>query len=144
MTPTVNEKVYRKASFLAVVLLLTGLFSMLRWIALLLCIDFFIRGFTARIDSPILRAARALNTIDRRQPKWIDAAPGIVAAKVECILCGLIAALAFSNLGNPARLLTELLVLLIGVEAFLGIRTGTHLSSLWKKLRCGLRSFSNP
>ena len=139
MNQPINEKIIRLASFLAVVLLLTGLFSMLHWIALILCIDFFIRGFTARPDSPILRAARALNNIYRPKPKRVDAAPKIFAAKVECICCGIIASLAFSNLWNPARHLTELLVLLIGVEAFLGICVGTHLSNLWKKLQTQLK-----
>lgn len=140
---TVDQNIVRMTAFFTVLLLLAGLFSNLKWIALLLCYDFFIRGFTHLPISPLRRAGRAQAKILCRTPKPVDSAPEIFAAKVECILCGLIAALCFSNLWNPARLLTELLVLLIGVEAFLGICVGTHLSNLWKKLRFGLKNRSS-
>ena len=130
MNPTVNEKVARMTAFLTVLLLLAGLFSMLNWVALLLCVDFFIRGFTRLPISPLKRAARAQVKMLCRKPRMIDAAPGIFAAKIGFLVTAIIALLAFVGLATAARLLTELLVLAIGLEAFAGICVGCKIYDL--------------
>ena len=124
---SINEKVLRLASFLVVVLLLTGLFSMLNWIALIISIDFFLRGFMARTDTPILRAARALSLIYRPKPKLVDAEPKIFAAKTGFGICVVISMLSFAGLNTAARYLTELMVLIAGMHAFVGICIGCRL-----------------
>ncbi len=139
---TVNEKVARLTAFLVVILLLAGLFSILEWIALFLCIDFFIRGFTDLPFSPVGRAARCLAKILRREPKLINAGPKIFAARIGCIFCGIIAILSFTGLYTAAGLLTEILVLLAGAEAFAGICVGCYLYTLLQHVKKRFQSKS--
>jgi len=135
---TANEKVVRLTAFLTVVLMLTGLFSNLSWIALLLCFDFFIRGFTDRPWSPLRRAAKALAKILRLKPKPINAGPKIFAARIGCMVCAIITLLAFTGLQTAARILAEILILMAGLEAFLGICVGCHLYSLMQTIKRSL------
>lgn len=130
-----DERVVRMSASLTVMLLLTGLFSNLQWISLLLCFDFFIRGFTQLPISPLRRAARAQVRIFRLKPKPINAAPKIFAAKIGFILSAAITILSFSGVHTAARLVAELMVLAAGLEAFLGICLGCHLYSLTQKIK---------
>ena len=130
---TVNEKVVRLVATFTVLLLLTGLFSNLQWIALLLCFDFFIRGFTNLPISPLRRAARAQARILRLKPKMINAGPKIFAAKIITIL-------SFTGLTTAAKILAEILVLMAGLEAFLGICVGCHIYSLMQTVKKAFRS----
>lgn len=118
---TVDKSVTRMTAFFAVLLLLAGLFSNLKWIALLLCFDFFIRGFTTLPISPLRRAARAQTKLLRRKPNPIAAAPNRFAAKLGFLISAVIAILSFIGLPAAARIVAELLVLMTGMEAFLGI-----------------------
>lgn len=124
---TLNKSVLRITAFLTVLLLLAGLFSMLRWVVLLLCIDAFIRGFAAPARSPLHRAARAQANILRRSETPVDAAPHRFAAKAAAIIYALIAALAFAGLNATADGLAQLMVLVAGLEAFAGISLGAKL-----------------
>ena len=135
---TANERVVRLTAFLTVLLMLAGLFSQLKWIALLLCFDFFIRGFTDRPWSPIRRAARAQAKMLRLKPKMINAGPKIFAARIGFIVCVLITLLAFTSLQTSARVLTEILILMAGLEAFLGICVGCHIYSLMQTIKRSL------
>jgi hypothetical protein len=135
-----NEKVVRLTAFLTVVLMLAALFSSLRWIALLLTIDFFIRGFTSLPFSPVRRGARALAKALRLEPKMINAGPKIFAARIGCVFCATIAAFSFTGFNSVARILAELMVLLAGLEAFMGICVGCHMYSLLQTLKKSFKS----
>ncbi len=135
---TANERIVRLTAFLTILLMLAGLFSRLQWIALLLCFDFFIRGFTERPWSPLRRAAKALARILRLKPKMINAGPKIFAAKIGFIVCVIITLLSFTGLPAAARILAEILVLLAGLEAFLGICVGCHIYSLMQTIKKSL------
>ena len=137
---TVNAKAARLTAFLVVVLLLAGLFSRLNWMALLLCIDFFIRGFTRLPISPLNRAARALVKVLRLKPKPVNAGPKIFAAKIGFILSAAITVAAFCGMNRTAPILAEILVLAAGLEAFLGLCIGCHLYSLIQTLKRKLTS----
>ncbi len=137
---TVNEKVVRLIATFTVLLLLGGLFSMLNWIALLLCFDFFIRGFTDLPISPLRRAARAQAKMFRLKPKMINAGPKIFAAKVGFIATAIITVLSFTGLTSAARILTEILILIAGLEAFLGICVGCHIYSFMQTIKKAIRS----
>lgn len=132
---TANEKVVRLTAFLVVLLMLTGLFANLKWFALLLSFDFFIRGFTNRPWSPLRRAARAQAKILRLKPKMINAGPKIFAARIGCVVCVVITLSAFTGLTGTARILAEILILLAGLEAFLGICVGCHIYSLLQTIK---------
>lgn len=132
---TTDERVVRMTASLTVVLLLAGLFSTLKWIGLLLCFDFFIRGFTKLPISPLRRAARAQARIFRLKPKPINAAPKIYAAKIGFFMALIITIPAFAGLRPPARIVAEIMVLAAGLEAFLGICLGCHLYSLTQKIK---------
>jgi len=137
---TANENVVRLTAFLVVLLMLTGLFSNLGWFALLLSFDFFIRGFTGRPWSPLRRAAKALARLLRLKPKTINAGPKIFAARIGFVVCAIITLLAFTGLIGTAQLLAEILVLMAGLEAFLGICVGCHIYSLFQTIKRSLRS----
>lgn len=127
---TVDGSVARLTAFFTVVLLLAGLFSNLKWIALLLCLDFFIRGFTRLPISPLRRAARAQARLLRRKPKTVNAGPKIFAAKIGFLISAAIVILSFAGLGAVARLVAEIFVLAAGLEAFLGICLGCKIHAL--------------
>jgi hypothetical protein len=137
---TVNQSVVRVTAFLTVVLLLTGLFHTLQWVALLLCIDFFIRGFTNLPISPLRRAARALAKILRLKPKMVNAGPKIFAAKVGFIATAIITLLSFTGLTAAAQILAGILILMAGLETLLGICVGCHIYSLMQTIKKALRS----
>lgn len=126
-TETLNKSVVRVTAFLTVLLLLGGLFSMLQWIALFLCVDAFIRGFTNLPVSPLHRAARAQAKILRRGETPVDAISHRFAAKVGFAVYALIALFAFTGIYTPAWTLTQLMVLAAGLEAFAGI-------NIWGKI----------
>ena len=132
---TVDQNIVRTTAFFTVLLLLAGLFSNLKWIVLLLCFDFFIRGFTRLPISPLRRAARAQVKLLHRQPKPIDAAPKKFAARLGFVVSAVIALLAFSGFYQAAYILTQLLVLLAGLEAFLGICLGCRIYTLLLPLK---------
>ncbi len=135
---TANERVVRLTAFLTILLMLTGLFSRLQWIALLLCFDFFIRGFTDRPWSPLRRAAKALVRLLRLKPEMINAGPKIFAAKIGCVVTAMITLLAFTELQTAARILAGILILMAGLEAFFKICVGCHLYSALQTLKRNL------
>jgi hypothetical protein len=124
---TIDKSVLRITALLTTLLLLGGLFSMLKWTVLLLCADAFIRGFASPTLSPIYRAARAHTRLFRRKENPMDAAPHRFAAKLNGTLFALAALLAFCNLPAAANGLTQLMVLVAGLEAFAGISLGAKL-----------------
>ncbi len=127
---TMDGKTARMTAFLTVVLLLTGLFSRLQWMTLLLCIDFFIRGFTRLPISPLHRAARAQVKILRIKPKPVPAGPNIFAARLGFGATALITLLSFAGLNTAAEGLAQLLVLVAGLEAFAGICLGCKIHAM--------------
>ncbi|MBC8206701.1 MAG: DUF4395 domain-containing protein [Kiritimatiellales bacterium] len=137
---TVDQSVVRMTAFFTVLLLLAGLFSYLKWIALFLCFDFFIRGFTRLPLSPLHRAARAQAKLLRREPKPVDAPPKKFAVRLGFIATAIIALLAFTGLTAAARVVAEILVLMAGMEAFLGICVGCHIHTLLQPVKKAFRS----
>lgn len=124
---TENQSNLRMTSLLTVVMLLAALFSKIKWMTLLLCIDSLIRGFAPLSVSPLYRAARAHTRLFRIKPKQADAVPRRFAAKIDAALFAIITALAFSDLHTQAYNLTQLMVLSAGLDAFVGISLGEKL-----------------
>ena len=137
---TVDKSVMRMTAFFTVLLLLAGLFSNLKWIALLLGFDFFIRGFTTLPISPLRRAARAQAKMLRLKPKMIHAGSTIFTVRLGFVAAAIIALLAFTGLNAAARILAEILVLAAGLEAFLGVCVGEHIYSLMQTVKKASRS----
>ncbi len=135
---TANERVVRLTAFLTILLMLTGLFSRLQWIALLLCFDFFIRGFTDRPFSPLRRAAKALATLLHLKPEMINAGPKIFAAKIGFFFTAIITLTAFMGLDLVSTILASILILLASLEAFFKICVGCHLYSALQTLKRNL------
>lgn len=124
---TFDKSVLRVSALLMVVLLLGGLFSMLNWTALLLCVDALIRGFASPALSPLYRAARAHTIVFRRPKTPVSAAPHRFAARLTGALLALVALLGFYGAASVANGLAQLMVLVAGVEAFAGISLGATL-----------------
>lgn len=135
MDETLNKSIVRITAFLSVLLLLGGLFSMLRWVALLLCADALIRGFAAPSLSPLHRAARAQARLFRRSGPPVDAAPHRFAARADAAVYAVIALLAWTGLYTAARSIAQLMVLAAGVHAFAGISLGVKLHERLYKAR---------
>jgi len=132
---TANKNILRMTSLLTVLILLAGLCSQIRWLALGLCIDALLRGFAPLSFSPLYRAARAHTMLFRIKPKPTEEAPRRFAAKMDAVLFSILTALAFSGLRSPAYILTQLLVLSAGADAFAGISLGANLYNRLKKIR---------
>jgi hypothetical protein len=118
---------------------MTGLFSHLNWISLLLCFDFFIRGFTRLPISPLQRAAQAQVRILRFKPKMINAGPRIYGARVGFFTTAIITLLAFGGFPNAARNATELMILTAAMAAFFGVCIGCYVHTGMQKIKQLLR-----
>lgn len=130
---TLNKSVLRTTAFLTVLLLLAGLFSRLPWVVLLLCIDAFLCGFATPSLSPLHRAARAQSNLLRRGETPVDAAPHRFAARAAAFIYTLIAVLGFTGLHAVSNILTQLMVLIAGLEAFAGISLGAKIYDLLRR-----------
>ncbi len=136
---TVNETAVRLVALFTLTLSLVGIFSSLQWVALFLCFDFFIRGFTDRPFSLLRLLAKTLAKTLHLKPKMINAGPKIFAAKIGFFFTAIIALTAFMGLGLVATLLAALLILLASLEAFFKICVGCHLYSALQTLKRNLR-----
>ena len=87
----------RLVAFFTLSLMVAGLFSSLKWVALFLCLDFFVRGFTDWPVSPLRALAKSIVKTLHLPPKMINAGPKIFAARIGCIFTALIAS-GYSNL----------------------------------------------
>ena len=124
---TIDKSILRATAALTVVLLLVGQFASLNLIVTLLCVDALARGFISPALSPLYRAARAHTLIFRRKKTPVDAAPHRFAAKINGAVYGIIAVLAFCGPDAVANGMSQLMVLVAGVEAFAGISLGAKL-----------------
>ena len=131
----IDRNVTRTTSFFVFLLLMTGLFSMLNWISLLLCFDFFIRGFTRLPISPLRRAAQAQVRILRCKPVLINAGPRIYGARVGFVVTAIITLLSFGGFPNAARNVTELMILTTAMAAFFGIYIGCYVHTAIQKVK---------
>lgn len=132
---TIDRNVTRITSFFVFLLLMTGLFSMLNWISLLLCFDFFIRGFTHLPISPLRRAAQAQVRMLRMKPAMINAGPRIYGARLGFFVTVIIALLSFGGFPNAARNVTELMILTTAMAAFFGICIGCYVHTVIRKVK---------
>ena len=130
-----NERAVRLVAFFTLSLMVAGLFSSLKWVALFLCLDFFVRGFTDWPVSPLRALAKSIVKTLHLPPKMINAGPKIFAARIGCIFPSIIALAASMELDLVATVLAALLILLAGLEAFFSLCVGCHIYSLLQTLK---------
>ena len=87
----INERVAQMNAALVVFSLLVFMFTSFKWIILIICIDFFIRGFFNPSYSLYSAASKNILKILKIKPLMINAGPKIFAAKVGFIFCCIIA-----------------------------------------------------
>ncbi len=135
---TVNETAVRLVALFTLTLTLVGILSSLQWIALFLCFDFFVRGFTDRPLSLLRLLAKTILKSLRLKPEMINAGPKIFAAKIGFFFTAIITLTAFMELNLIANVLAVLLILLASLEAFFKVCVGCHLYSALQTLKRNL------
>jgi hypothetical protein len=134
---TVDERVARLCALLALLPLGLSLFFASPWPALLLAVDFGLRGFAARRASPVARLAQAIVAMLGWEPRRVNAGPKAFAAKLGCgfsLAVGLALLFGESRLGVAVAVPFAACAIL---EGALGYCVGCRIYQLWQRLRPG-------
>jgi hypothetical protein len=83
----VNERAAQVNAALTVLSILLFLLTSQRWILIVLCLDFFIRGFLDPSYSPYGAVSKAILRIAKVEPAMVNAGPKIFAAKIGFLFC---------------------------------------------------------
>jgi hypothetical protein len=83
----VDERAAQINAALTVFSILVFLLTPQKWILLILCIDFFIRGFLDPSYSPYGAVSNAILRISKIKPAMVNAGPKIFAAKIGFLFC---------------------------------------------------------
>ncbi len=130
----VNKSVVRTSAFLTLGAVLIFLFTPVKWIILILTVDFFLRSFLKGKYSPIRAASIIINKALAIKPNVVNAGPTIFAAKIGftcCLLMSLAYVFGFMLCGY---IIGGIIALCAALEAFLGYCVGCKLYSLMKKM----------
>lgn len=112
-----NERAVQVNAALAALSVLLFFFTSQKWIILLLCIDFLIRGFVNPAYSLYGAVSRAILRGLRIKPLMVNAQPKIFAAKIGFIFCCVIALSYLSGFQGISRVLGALLIIFAALEA---------------------------
>jgi hypothetical protein len=83
----VNERAAQVNAALSVFSMLLFLLTSQKWILIVLCLDFFIRGFLDPSYSPYGAVSKAILRIAKAKPVVVNVGPKIFAAKIGFIFC---------------------------------------------------------
>ncbi|MBU0570592.1 MAG: DUF4395 domain-containing protein [Candidatus Omnitrophica bacterium] len=126
----VNKSVVRTNAFLTLGTVLIFLFTPMKWIILILTVDFFLRSFVKGKYSPIRTASIVINKVLEIKPEMVNAGPTVFAAKigfVSCLLMSFVYVFGFIVLGYIAG---GIIMICAALEAFFGYCVGCKLYSL--------------
>lgn len=93
----INERVAQINAALALLFIIFFFLTPLRWIILLLGIDFFIRGFLNPSYSFFSAISKTILSITKINPLMVNAGPKVFAAKIGFLFCCLIAVFDLLN-----------------------------------------------
>jgi len=113
----INERVAQMNAALVVFSLLVFMFTSFKWIILIICIDFFIRGFFNPSYSLYSAVSKNILKILKIKPLMINAGPKIFAAKVGFIFCCIIALCYMLNFYITALVFSSILIFFAALEA---------------------------
>ncbi len=133
-TSRINEKVARINSVQILLLLGLYVFTQVHLIALLVAIDFFLRGHVNSKYSIINHISKSILSSIRSTPKMINAGPKIFAAQVGFIVSTLIFIASLSGLNLLSLGLAIFLGFCASLEAFFGYCVACQLYPLFKRI----------
>ncbi len=135
---TVSETRVRLTALFVFLIVLGNLFIGSWWIALLLVIDFFLRGFAFGRYSPLNRTS---DWIDRKffpPGRQIDRAPKLFAARLGFIFCDCLLIAIIFELTTLTLFISCVLLLFSFLEFALGFCAGCYVYSFLRKFFPGL------
>ena len=133
-TSRINEKTARINSVQTLLILSLYVFTQFHLIALLLAIDFFLRGHVNSKYSVINHISKTILNITRSTPKMINAGPKIFAAQVGFIVASLVFIASISGLNLLALGFAIFLGFCASLEAFFGYCVACQLYPLFRKI----------
>lgn len=133
-THRINKNVSRLNALITAVAVLFFIFTPLKFVIILLAIDFFIKAYVEPSCSPVSTINRNILNALKIAPKFINAGPKIFAAKIGFVFCLAISILAFYNFFYAAHILSWTIIAFSAMEFLFGYCIGCHAYSLMQKL----------
>jgi len=131
----INEKAARVNGALTVALLVVFILTPFKWIAPVLCVDFFIRGFLKPKFSPLAAISKTILKICKSAPKMTNAGPKLFAAKLGCIFSIIVTGLTYSGLQLPAVIVAGVFAFFAFLEAAFGFCVACKVYPILLKLK---------
>jgi hypothetical protein len=113
----INENVVRINAALAFFSILLFLLTPLKWIILIVGVDFFIRGFLNPQYSIFANISKKILTLVKSKPVMVDAGPKLFAAKIGFLFCCLLTASWFFALERTALIAGIIFMTCAALEA---------------------------
>lgn len=129
-----DETVVRLVALMTFLIAITGIFTYLPLVALLLAIDFGIRALTPWTSGLAFLGKTIAKTL-KLPSKPINAGPKIFAARLGFGLALVIATLGFTGWTTAATILAGALAFFAALEAFFAVCVGCHLYTLLLKIK---------
>lgn len=129
-----NEAAARLVAFFVLLAMAGGYFAYLPWVAVVLAMDFLVRGFTSSPASPLALLARSIVNGMHLPFIPINAGPKIFAARIGFVFCLAIALLGFLEFRAAAVSVAAVLAACAGLEACLGLCVGCHVYTVLLKM----------
>lgn len=123
----IDERTARLTALFILVLLVLALWSRSPWIALLMAIDFGLRGFGLGRSSPLARLASSLRSAVGASPELVNAGPKQFAAKIGLTFSLVMAATQTAGLGTSATVVGGALGACAALEGFFGLCVGCYI-----------------
>jgi hypothetical protein len=116
----INEKAARVNGWLTVAVLLAFILTDIKWIAPILGIDFFIRGFLEPKFSALASLSRLFLKLLKIKPQMTNAGPKIFAARLGFFFCIVVSALSFSGLTLAGQIFAGIFAFFAFLEGAFG------------------------
>jgi hypothetical protein len=113
----VNERAAQANAALAVFSILLFFLTSQKWILIVLCLDFFIRGFLDPLYSPFSAVSKTILRFLKIKPEMVNAGPKIFAAKIGFIFCCVTGICYLINFHRISLIAGSLLAFFAALEA---------------------------
>ena len=126
----INGKVSRLNAFFSLIILILFIFTNMKFLIILLGIDFLLRASFKGKYSMISTLSKYLLRLFKVKPNMINAGPKIFAARIGFLFCFLIAIFYLANLIFITNILSFIIMTLFSLELFFGFCLGCKVYSL--------------
>jgi len=131
----IDEKVARLNAFLIFCCVAGIVFASATWPIYFLWADFLIRVTAGPAASPLTILNKALLAALKVEPKMIDAAPKLFAARMAFVMCTLLAACQLMGYSGAVKGIGYIFLFCSGLETFFAYCLGCKLYSLMHKAK---------